>query len=42
MDNSLFQNEELNYNALFGKLFSVLLNQFGAKYDNTTPDNKEN
>ena len=32
MSNDLFQKEEINYRALYGKLFSGLLGQFGANY----------
>lgn len=32
MSNSLFPKKEINYRAIYGKLFSGLLNQFGTSW----------
>lgn len=42
MGDNLFQNEEINYRALYGKLFSGLLSQFGANYVSEIEDAIQN
>ncbi|QQQ29082.1 DUF6596 domain-containing protein [Chryseobacterium indoltheticum] len=42
MSNKLFQKEEANYRALYGKLFSGLLGQFGAHYVSEIEDAIQN
>ena len=42
MSNDLFQKEEINYRALYGKLFSGLLGQFGANYVSEIEDAIQN
>ena len=42
MSNDLFQKEEINYRALYGKLFSGLLSQFGAIYISEIEDAIQN
>ncbi len=42
MSNNLFQNDEINYRALYGKLFSGLLGQFGANYVSEIEDAIQN
>lgn len=42
MSNNLFQKDEINYRALYGKLFSGLLNQFGANYVSEIEDAIQN
>ena len=42
MSSDLFQKEEINYRALYGKLFSGLLGQFGANYVSEIEDAIQN
>lgn len=42
MSNILFQDNEINYRALYGKLFSGLLGQFGANYVSEIEDAIQN
>lgn len=42
MGNPLLEKEELNYRALYGKLFSALLSQFGAAYVSEIEDAIQN
>ncbi|MDY3318278.1 RNA polymerase [Riemerella anatipestifer] len=42
MSNDLFQREKINYRALYGKLFSSLLEQFGANYVSEIEDAIQN
>lgn len=42
MSNNLFPKEETNYRALFGKLFSGLLNKFGTDYVSEIEDAIQN
>lgn len=42
MSNNLFQKDEVNYRALYGKLFSGLLSQFGAHYVSEIEDAIQN
>jgi len=42
MSSNLLPKEETNYRALYGKLFSGLLNQFGANYISEIEDAIQN
>lgn len=42
MSNNSFPKEELNYRALYGKLFSALLGQFGTRYITEVEDAIQN
>jgi RNA polymerase sigma-70 factor (ECF subfamily) len=42
MSNNLLPNEETNYRAIYGKLFSGLLNQFGTNYVSEIEDAIQN